>query len=492
LLRLAFLSLFVVFSLYYLRGFYHDDAFISLRYARNLVEGHGLVWNPGEPPVEGYTNFLWVILSAALHATGLNLIAATRVLGVGSLLGLLAVVLWLAPRAAAFPTAVLLASNISLAAWAWGGLETCGFTLFMTTGVLLLLSLDNRWTPARCLAAGVILSLAQLCRPEAVLVLFLWIVQTSFFPNLSESGVSKRAIFLTATPFVLVVGTHLAWRVFYYGEWLPNSYHAKSSGFAPEFAQQGLFYLRQFALFDFVAISLFAFTVAKAIQHRDRAAILTSGTVLAYFLYVLWIGGDHMQWFRLLVPVTPLLYLTVTRFVFVNCKAPKTLAWAIVMAVSIWHLTSGVVLAHKGGKNQDAAAWHGTIVGKHIQKSWPAESVVALNSAGATAFFANFHCIDMLGINDYHIARTTARYDPRLPWTALAGHRKGDGRYVLGRKPDYIIIGGADGNTFPLFNGDAEIMENPDFQKTYKVGQVVLSKGPGGGWFPFTYFEKRY
>lgn len=33
-----------------------DDAMISMRYARNFAEGNGLVWNPGETPVEGYTN----------------------------------------------------------------------------------------------------------------------------------------------------------------------------------------------------------------------------------------------------------------------------------------------------------------------------------------------------------------------------------------------------------------------------------------------------
>jgi arabinofuranosyltransferase len=33
-----------------------DDAMISMRYARNLAAGHGLVWNPGAEPVEGYTN----------------------------------------------------------------------------------------------------------------------------------------------------------------------------------------------------------------------------------------------------------------------------------------------------------------------------------------------------------------------------------------------------------------------------------------------------
>ena len=42
-----------------------DDAFISFRYARNLLEGHGLVYNPGEY-VESYSNFLWVLELTAL------------------------------------------------------------------------------------------------------------------------------------------------------------------------------------------------------------------------------------------------------------------------------------------------------------------------------------------------------------------------------------------------------------------------------------------
>src|ERR1035437_3825319 len=44
-----------------------DDAMISMRYARNLAAGAGLVWNAGQPPVEVYTNFLWTVFMAALH-----------------------------------------------------------------------------------------------------------------------------------------------------------------------------------------------------------------------------------------------------------------------------------------------------------------------------------------------------------------------------------------------------------------------------------------
>src|SRR4051812_24123669 len=38
-----------------------EDAMISMRYARHLADGHGLVWNVGEPPIEGFTNLLWVL-----------------------------------------------------------------------------------------------------------------------------------------------------------------------------------------------------------------------------------------------------------------------------------------------------------------------------------------------------------------------------------------------------------------------------------------------
>lgn len=38
-----------------------DDAMISMRYAKNLAHGLGLVWNPGGERVEGFTNPLWVL-----------------------------------------------------------------------------------------------------------------------------------------------------------------------------------------------------------------------------------------------------------------------------------------------------------------------------------------------------------------------------------------------------------------------------------------------
>lgn len=48
-----------------------DDAGISFAYARSLATGHGLVAQAGEPPVEGFTNLLWVILLSGAMRLGL-------------------------------------------------------------------------------------------------------------------------------------------------------------------------------------------------------------------------------------------------------------------------------------------------------------------------------------------------------------------------------------------------------------------------------------
>jgi hypothetical protein len=84
-MRLFAAALVAVFLLHalYLSGI-AEDAFISFRYARNWVNGAGLVWNPGEAPVEGYTNFLWVALAAGMLALGFDPLVGSQLLGIGA------------------------------------------------------------------------------------------------------------------------------------------------------------------------------------------------------------------------------------------------------------------------------------------------------------------------------------------------------------------------------------------------------------------------
>ena len=104
-----------------------DDAYISFRYAANLAEGHGLVFNPGEY-VMGYSNFLWVAVLAAGEWLGVASPRAAPVLGIA--LGWALLVLLAGQLRSAFGSpwpalagGLLLATNGTFALWRAAGLE---------------------------------------------------------------------------------------------------------------------------------------------------------------------------------------------------------------------------------------------------------------------------------------------------------------------------------------------------------------------------------
>src|SRR6478735_11265017 len=57
----------------YYAPFFTDDGFISLRYTQRFLHGQGLTWNDGER-VEGYSNLLWVLLTAIPGIVRLDLL----------------------------------------------------------------------------------------------------------------------------------------------------------------------------------------------------------------------------------------------------------------------------------------------------------------------------------------------------------------------------------------------------------------------------------
>ncbi len=132
--KLAAKILSVVIFLIVLLGlwnsFIQDDAFISFRYAQNFVSGHGLTWNIGEPEkVEGYTNFLWVMMIAFVEALKFDPVKSSMVLGVLSAIGTLFFtyklsLMFLRSRFIGLVTVILLGTNYSFSSYITGGLET--------------------------------------------------------------------------------------------------------------------------------------------------------------------------------------------------------------------------------------------------------------------------------------------------------------------------------------------------------------------------------
>ena len=136
----------------------------------------------------------------------------------------------------------------------------------------------------------------------------------------------------------------------------------------------------------------------------------------------------------------------------------------LLMLRSIRNHSSGVA-PNVGGVVQTMSA--------ALELADPASLVLPLsqkNAAGTIPYYTGFRTIDMLGLNNEHIARKGKR-DRSMPY----GHQAHDGAYVLSQRPDVILFGGVGAARAGRFVGDVEISRLDDFQRLYRVRSL-----PGG------------
>jgi hypothetical protein len=484
----------LAYALFRYRDFVHDDTYITLRHARHWLEGYGPVWNPGER-VEGYTSFLMLALVTALGAAGLDLLVAARVVNGCALAALLLYLGWFLRRRAPDQTTRLaaalawtcVAGSFPLAIWVWSGMEGPLFACLLTAGLGTTLDLLERGVGVRrALAAGALLGLAVLTRPDGAL--FLGLAGLALASTLSTRG---RAALPTLAGFALAAGAivlpHLLFRLLFYGAWLPNSVVAKTTGLPAGLAGPGLAYVARFlALPPFVAVLAFAaFALAARRTPRDPGLWLLATATLGYLASIASVGGDYLPAARFLAPLLPLFAMLLFRGLAVALPAlPPRAGWAAAGVALVLLALQPAVLPK--AEVYDPAAVVGTRVGRHIAGRWPPGTRVALHTAGSTPYYApDYVYVDMLGLNDAHIARRTVDV-VHTPWQLVPGHMKGDGRYVLGRDPDVIIAGPAEGALVEngWFLSDFELAALPEFRARYRPRVESI------GAMAFTYYER--
>ncbi len=197
-----------------------EDTFIYLRFADNILQGHGYVFNIGGEHIESCSGLLWLGLLIALHYLPLHWLLATKLLCMVFAAASLAVTFRLSQRyvsgrwLALFPPFLLVVS-IPFYVWSARGLETA----FYWFTVLWLL--DCITSPARRhLWAFPALAVLN-ARPEGFLMvvaalpyLFLCVRRESAF---------WRNVAAVAIVTLLVTG----WRFWYFHDLLPHPFYFK-------------------------------------------------------------------------------------------------------------------------------------------------------------------------------------------------------------------------------------------------------------------------
>ena len=225
--------------------FFYDDAFISLRYARNFATWGAPVYNAGER-VEGYTSFAWMALTGALLRAGVPDVAAARLAGALSGIALVACTWWLwrtvAPRqpwVGLFVVAGLVASA-PVAAWTLGGLEPPLFAALVVASTALAAHSTERASGG--VQLGALLAATTLARPEGA-ALFAIVVAVLAARSVRDRR-SRPAVARTVLTYAVLVGAFVAWRWSYYGAPLPNTFYLKMSGDRTVMLHRGIRYLR--------------------------------------------------------------------------------------------------------------------------------------------------------------------------------------------------------------------------------------------------------
>ncbi len=416
--------------------FWHttDDAFISLRYARNLASGDGLVFNPGER-VEGFSNLLWVLLLSIPEGLGVDGLLAAKFLGIAcGVLTLLAVAAIARrhlelPDGLTFLGLVFLATCTGFVYYSISGLETILYALLIS---LLCFALLER----RYVAAALVCGALVLTRPDGVLFL----VPLAVLLAVEWPGVMKgRATIAIALAFLAGL---LAFRVSYYGAVLPNTHYAKIDASLPLPLFLAL-HTKALITYTFSAFlgrhAVLALAVLGAFHVPRGRRLPLVLAVAAAAVFVWYSAGDWMSFGRFYVPVLPivvLLWLVAVDRIRRSVVGAR-LRQAVVLALVIVPLVLSAVdmfsasrkLVRLRDVNPAMSSRTHAEIGRYLGEIGSPGDRVVVNEVGAIAYYSGLDVIDMLGLTD----RKAARLAREESLEAYAD-------YILSLDPRFVLL----------------------------------------------------
>jgi hypothetical protein len=494
-----------------------DDALISFRYSDRLLHGEGLTWNDNEY-VEGYSDLLWVLTVALGGLFSSNLVFVGWVIGSIANIATLSSISWTFGRqpnasiASVLAGLLLIAGSESFAFWGIAGMETA------FANALLSWALACAYRKRTCgfgvtgWCSSLLFGLLSITRPDGVLFGVSAGIGALIRGRLSRQSIKESLVF--AGSALIFTGLQVAFRLAYYGAPIPNTSAAKLSFNLERAVLIGGSYLARGAMANAALLITMALVIVMLWRSRGwgllrhNAIFLVPG--LVWLGYIGAIGGD---WFPFERHWQPALIC----FTFATCSLISELlplrTWLLAFLATtlliLQVLSQAAVDPYPSqfGRTGDVtdklrreirkvdpsgAAEHAflsqtsftrqaelvefqrgylecSVFGQFLRGAFSkVHALIAVNAAGCLPYFSRLPAIDMLGLNDFYIAR----HPPAEMGHGPIGHELGDGSYVLSRKPDLIVFCGTGllfGVAIPCSRSDSEIAGSPNFKKDYRL-----------------------
>ena len=440
-----------------------DDAMVSMRYAKNLAHGAGLVWNPGQR-VEGFSNLLWTLFMSLPHALGVpEAWASFSVLFAEALLLVwLSLATWRLSKAlelgdfAASIAACLTVLSFDAVGVARTGMEALLVACLFTESLTGILG-GGLW---RIALGGTGLALARFDGIYLVALLAgaAWLVKAP-----------SRSLVALGLPALVAAGAAEIWRLAYYREWVPNTVFLKGDPWTGRW-QSGWDYAQTFFGARYPGISASAFLVLALPTRAIRLRVALALPVLGLAVYVIWAGGDFMPELRFFLPLLPLLATLAAALGEVTKKklgAPAQAVLMLAVALSSASTPYFYPMLLDPANDGSPVRIRATLAAR---RAVPDGALLATGWAGLIPYFWPGPALDLLGKCDPWIARSKPHEEQ-----PLVGHNKWDHAYALGRQPDVVHLELPDSfDELPYYT--QRMIEEPLFRRACR-GQVIFKEG---------------
>jgi arabinofuranosyltransferase len=480
--RHAFIIIIIFFTLYCIVFIFHtsftfnntryftlfDDSMISMRYAKNLAQGNGLRWNPEGPRVEGYSNFLWTLYMTCWHLLSIDTSKTSFPIQMTGLIFLIANLFMVKritwrlskSRYVTYTAILLTATYMPIIFWALKGMSTAVLIYIVLLSIYRIL--ESMETGEFRPSLFFILGIGMLIRVDFA---FLFVAISVFAVVFLERN-RKKNLATALSVFAFIAASETLFRVYYYGEFLPNTYYLKVSG-VPFFFRfkRGLW--MAFEFIKNMSPILFTLPFIYVAHKKEKKIFLLLYIFVSQLAYSIYVGGDAWEGWshvanRFLCIVMPsffiLLSLTIKYlFNLVNrffgakvVKGVKFTTWLektkfyffillILLLILRFHggisLPLGSLLAASGPHVNDDKEM--VRIGLELKEITNEKAKIAVVWSGAIPYFSDRDCIDILGYNDKVIAHQTISLDS---WKDFyPGHNKYDYGYSIGTlNPDIV------------------------------------------------------
>lgn len=449
-----------------------DDAMISMRYAKNFANGYGLIWNPGGERVEGYTNPLWVLYMSLFHLLPIPQQKISLFIQIsGALLLMINLILVMkiahlisnGSNAVSLGSVLLTAFYLPINNWSLQGMEVSLLTLIMSISLWQALQCikKNKF----CLWVYILLGISTFVRPDMI-VPFLGI---GLFLAIADPKNRSKNVTFGSLILLFCVLTQTIFRMWYYGDILPNTYYLKMTGYPLLLRiSRGLYVFLKFAWKMNLILFLLPFGIF--FFRRDKLIYLLFWVFLVQIIYSIYVGGDAWEWWggsnRYLCIVMPSFFILfsyslshlsqlisqlVNRETSLSEKARKYIlkyAFPLLLIFSLINFNSiygpkalaEFLLIQPPLHTQDNKTM--VEIALLLRRITSPQAKIAVVWAGAIPYFSDRYAIDLLGKNDKQIARERMRMSSGLrKFIAFyPGHLKYNYGYSIGQlKPDVVV-----------------------------------------------------